>query len=274
MRTHLIYARSPIWAEIAAHAEDLMSGAGFEPVKDEAKTRAGFVALEDGTQVFIKRFSSGPRARGLWTRIRGSRAWRSIRGARLLQSHGFRCPEPYAALEIRRGVSVPASYLLSEPLRKAQILSRFLLARPWKPGTHLWRRVVLAKVAGEIRRLHDAGVFTSDLQEANMMLQEVGGETRIYFVDLDGFRRPRTVAWRLRERNLVQLDRSLGRFFKRSARLRFLYAYLGGKPERRKARRLVTSLLGRRQREDRRREIRTARGQARRDAAARSLSAD
>lgn len=274
MRTHLIYARSLNWAEIAAQAEDLISGAAFEPVKDEAKTRAGFVALEDGTQVFIKRFSSGSRPRGLWMRIRGSRALRSIRAARLLQSRGFRCPEPYAALEIRSGLSVPASYLLSEPLRKAQILSRFLLTRPWKPGTHLWRRVVLAMVAREIRRLHDAGLFTSDLQETNMMLEEVDGETKIYFVDLDGFRRPRKVAWRLRERNLVQLDRSLGRFFKRSARLRFLYAYLGGKPERRRAREVVTSLLDRRQREDRRREIKTAHGQARRDAAARSLSAD
>jgi tRNA A-37 threonylcarbamoyl transferase component Bud32 len=273
MRTRLIYARSPKWAELAAHAEDLINGAAFDPVKDEAKTRAGFVALEDGRQVFIKRFSSGPRARGLWLRIRGSRAWRSIHGARLLQSHGFRRPEPYAALEVRSGMSVPASYLLSEPLRSAQTLSRFLLTRP-RPDTHLWRRVVLAMVAREIRRLHDAGLFTSDLQQTNMMLEEVDGETRIYFVDLDGFRRPRKVVWRLRERNLVQLDRSLGRFFKRSARLRFLYAYLGGKPERRKAREIVTSLLERRQREDRRREIRTPRGQARRDAGARSPSAD
>jgi tRNA A-37 threonylcarbamoyl transferase component Bud32 len=274
MRTHLIYARSPSWAEIAAHAEDLMSGAAFEPVKDEAKTRAGFVALENGTPVFIKRFSSGSRARGLWARIRGSRARRSIRGARLLRTCGFRCPEPYAAFEIRSGLSVPASYLLSEPLPKAQTLSRFLLTRPWKPGTHVWRRAVLATVAREIRRLHDAGLFTSDLQETNMMLEEVDGETRIYFVDLDGFRRLRKVAWRLRERNLVQLDRSLGRFFKRSARLRFLYAYLGEKPERRKARELVTSLLERRQREDRRRETRTAGGHVRRDSAPRSLSPD
>lgn len=243
-----------------------MAGAGFEPVKDEAKTRAGFIAIGNGSQAFIKRFDSGSRARGLLARVRGSRARRSVQGAALLRSHGFRCPEPYAALEVRSAGSVGASYLISEALRGARVFSVFVgLLRRFKGPQARWRGAVLASVAKEIRRLHDAGLFSSDLQETNLMLEEVDGEIRIYFVDLDRFRHVAQVRRRLRERNLVQLDRSIGRFLDRSARLRFLYAYLGGRPERRKARELVARLLKNRAEEDRRQGSRRARQGARPD---------
>ncbi len=244
---------------------DLIAGTGFEPVKDEARTRAGFATVKNGARVFIKRFDAGTRARGLWDRVRGSRAARSVAGAALLRSRGFRCPEPYAAIDARRGGSIVASYLISEPLERASVLSAFIRLNrpPMEPGAG-WRRRTLAAVAREVRRLHDAGLFTSDLQETNLMLEEAGGELRIYFVDLDGFRSLRRVGWQMRERNLVQLDRSIGRFLNRAARLRFLYAYLGGRPERVERRRVVTRFLDRKAREDRKRESRRAKGSDRR----------
>jgi tRNA A-37 threonylcarbamoyl transferase component Bud32 len=261
MRRHLIYARSPEWAKLAERAADLIAGAGFEPVKDEARTRAGFISLEDGARAFIKRFDSGPWSRGLWARTRGSRASRSIRGAELLRAAGFRCPEPYVALDVGRAGSILAAYLISEPLANAKTLSAFV--DWWHPRLGLqrrWRRKTLVAVAREVSRLHDRGLFNSDLQETNLMLDDRGGELKIYFVDLDGFRLLKRVGWRRRERNLVQLDRSLGRFLSRSARLEFLYAYLGGKPERRKARTIVSRLLARKAVEDRRRGVRRAGG--------------
>jgi len=53
----------------------------------------------------------------------------------------------------------------------------------------------------------------------------------------------RRVGWRRRARNLIHLDRSIGRFLCRAARLAFLYAYLGGRPERAEARKIVHQLL-------------------------------
>jgi hypothetical protein len=255
MRTRVIYARSPQWADVAPRAEELMASAAFEPVKVEAKTTAGFVTIEDGTRAFIKRFDAGGAARALWAKIRGSRARRSLRGAALLQAHGFRCPEPYAALELGDRFSVRASYLISEPLAHAKTLSLFLnLRRRVRGPEAAWRRRMVAAVAGEIRKLHDVGLFSSDLQETNLMLEDTGGGApKIYFVDLEGFRNAGRVRWPMRERNLVQLDRSIGRFLDRSARLRFLYAYLGGRPGRGEARAIVARLLGRKAREDRRR---------------------
>ncbi len=265
----MIYARSPQWAEVAARAEDLISGPGFEPVKDEAKTRAGFIALENGAEAFIKRLDPGSWTYGWWVRIRGSRARRSVRSAALLRSHGFRHPEPYAAAELRSAGSIRASYLISEPLRSARTLSVFIDLRTRARGERARRRrSVLAAVAREIRRLHDAGLFSSDLQETNLMIDQVEGEPKIYFVDLDGFRRLRRVRQQRRERNLVQLDRSIGRFLRRSARLGFLYAYLGTRPQRREAREIVTRLLKRKGREDRKRAARRARESARGNAPA------
>jgi tRNA A-37 threonylcarbamoyl transferase component Bud32 len=266
MRRHLIYARSPGWAEFAARAEELIAGGGFEPVKDEARTRAGFVTLEDGGRAFIKRFDSRPWSRGLWDRIRGSRASRSIRGAELLRTAGFRCPEPYAAIDMSRGGSILAAYLISEPLGNAKTVSAFIDRWRRRPDRESrWRRNAIVAVAREVSRLHDRGLFNSDLQETNLMLDDHDGELKIYFVDLDGFRRLRRVGWPRRERNLVQLDRSLGRFLARSARLEFLYAYLGGKPERRKARAIVSRLLARKALEDRKRRMRRAGGPVQRN---------
>jgi hypothetical protein len=259
MRLQVIYALLPKWAGLAARAEDLIADAAFRPVKDEARTKAGFINV-DGARAFIKRFDSGPGARAWWIRFRGSRASRSLRGAELLQARGFRRPEPYAASEVRIAGSVRASYLISEPLDNARTLSAFVkLRRHSGIGPDVpWRSAVLNAVAREIRRLHDAGLFSSDLQETNLMLEEAEGAPKIYFVDLDGFRYRRRIGSAMRDRNLVQLDRSIGRFVNRGARLRFLYAYLLERPDREQSRMIVARLLALRAREDRRSAARKA----------------
>ncbi len=236
MRKHVLWARSPDWAEIAERADALMAAEGFRAIKDEAKTRAGFVTVGE-QPIFIKRFRTRSWADGILERIRGSRAARSLKGAALLAQAGFAHPAPLAALDVRSAGSVRASYLLSEALGEARTLSAFVDRRLGGARRDFrWRREISRAVASEVRRLHEAGLYSSDLQETNLMLEPGGDGPRIYFVDLDGFRRLARVSWRHRKRNLVQLDRSAGRFLSRQERLRFLYDYLGGRPEREGAR--------------------------------------
>ena len=52
--------------------------------------------------------------------------------------------------------------------------------------------------------------------------------------------------------NLVHLDRSIGRFMSRAARLNFLYAYIGGNPAKVARRRLALDFLKLRQSVERR----------------------
>jgi len=251
MRKYLLFARSPEWADIAQRGDALIAAKDFRAVKDEAKTRAGLVSVGEQL-VFIKRFEIGSWADGLIERIRRSQAARSLEGAAILAEAGFDRPSPLAALEIRSAGAVRASYLFSEALSGARTLSQFVDRRLGAERRDFrWRREVSRRVADEVRRLHGTGLYSSDLQETNLMLEQNRDGLRIYFVDLDGFRRAARVSWRRRERNLIQLDRSVGRFLSRAERLRFLYDYLGARPERARARKLIRGLLKRRERKER-----------------------
>ena len=238
MRKHvLVYAADSRWAAMAERLEELMADGGFRVLKDEAHTCAGLVRGPGGAWVFVKRVRTGSWAKGLLAAARGSPVRRWLGGAAMLAEAGFNRPAPLAALEVHRAGAVSESYLMCEALNKATVLSGAALGGgtvDFRP-----RRVLLSAVAREVRRLHDAGLYTRDLQETNLMVEERGSAPpRISFVDLEDFRRVRTVSWHRRLLNLVHLDRSIGRFLHRPTRLRFLYDYLGasavGRDERRR----------------------------------------
>ena len=174
-------------------------------------------------------------------RVRGSRARRILRGARLLAAAGFAHPRPLLAAEERSSFgALRASWVASEALSDARVMSSFVLG----DGRNFRRRQWFSRlIAGEIRRLHEAGLYTRDMQETNLMIEAAGGDVRIYFLDLEDFRSARTVNWNWRLRNLIHLDRSVGRFTTRSQRLRFLYNYLGERPPRGERRALLRRLL-------------------------------
>jgi tRNA A-37 threonylcarbamoyl transferase component Bud32 len=239
MHKRLLYVSSPEWAATADRIEQLIGGPGFRAVKAVARTSAGFLRAGDG-EAFVKRVEVGSWFKGILDRIRGSRAARALRGAEILESAGFAHPRPIAAVEVRSLGAVRESYILSEPLRSARILSEFALA----DGRNFQRRQwVSERVAHEIRRLHDAGLYTLDMQETNLMLESHGDEITVYFIDLEDFRRVREISTRRRMLNLVHLDRSIGRFISQTRRLRFFCSYLDGKPGRDKARKLVARML-------------------------------
>ncbi|HTY54598.1 MAG TPA: lipopolysaccharide kinase InaA family protein [Candidatus Binataceae bacterium] len=263
MRKHLLFARSPEWAAVAQRVDSLIAAPEFRTVKDEARTHAGLAAVGK-QQVFVKRFDSGSWLNGWIERIRGSRAARSLKGAALLASAGFAHPAPIVALEARSVSSVRASYLIGEALDRARPLSQFIDRRVGPERRDFrWRQQVSRCVAREVRRLHESGLYSSDLQETNLMVEQVGGDFRVYFVDLDGFHRLPRVPWKYRERNLIQLDRSVGRFVSRAQRIRFLLDYLGARPARNRLHAMVGDLLERSRRKEReyqrRRKRRTAR---------------
>jgi hypothetical protein len=261
MRTHVLYAREPRWREIAERAGELMDGPGFRAIKSEGRTVAGILTLPDGCAVFIKKAAPGSWLSGFMRQLEGSPAIRALKGAAILDQAGIPHPQPLAASQTVERGAVRASYVISEALLEGDTLSRFALGPGEIKGRDARRRRrILDTVAREVRRMHDAGVYTRDLQETNVMVADgERGEFRIWFLDLEDFRRARRVGWNRRMRNLVHLDRSIGRFLCRAARLAFLYAYLGGKPEKAKARAKVTEYLAQRAKIDRSRTRRPTR---------------
>jgi lipopolysaccharide kinase (Kdo/WaaP) family protein len=254
MPSEILFERSPEWGAAIQRAEELLNSASFRAIKAEGKTLAGLVEVPDLGPAFIKRVSTASWIDGIFLRFRGSRAARSIQGAAMLRAHGIPHPEPLAALDEYRGGAIRASYLLSTALIGADSLSRFALGPGEVKGRDVRRRKKISDlVAAEVRRLHDCGLHTRDLQETNLMVADDGASSfKIYFIDLEDFRRARKISMHQRLLNLVHLDRSIGRFLCRAARLDFVYAYLGHKPERFEARRIVGEILAIRAQIDRR----------------------
>ncbi|MBV8139800.1 MAG: hypothetical protein JO121_29825 [Deltaproteobacteria bacterium] len=257
----MLYARAPRWREVAEHAEELIGSPAFTPVKSEGRTLAGVLRLADGSAVFIKRSAPTSWLRAALMPIGGSPAQRALKGAALLDAAGIPHPSPLAAAETVGRGAVHASYLVSEALLDGDTLSRFALGPGQIKGRDARRRRrILDNVARQVRRIHDARLYTRDLQETNVMVADDEGQGfRVWFLDLEDFRRLRRVGWPRRARNLIHLDRSIGRFLCRAARLAFLYAYLGGKPERAEARKIVHQLLVLREQMERRHWRRAAR---------------
>ena len=245
MRSVVLYASSPEWRAMAELADIVIRLPGFHAVKSEGRTVAGFLELRDGTQVFVKRVAIPSWIGGVYARIRGSRAARSLAGAAMLAARGFAHPEPLAAMDSYRFGAIRASYIFSRALPRADTLSRFALGPNEIKGRDVRRRKGISDtVAKEVRRLHEAGLYTNDLQETNIMVEDdESGGFRIYFIDLEDFRQTTIVSWERRILNLVHLDRSIGRFLCRAARLDFLYAYLGRRPTRAEARKIVAEVM-------------------------------
>jgi hypothetical protein len=245
MRPAVIYARAAEYADAIRNADAMLASPALSKRKDEARTLAGIVDAPRCGRVFIKRTASRSWLAGLLERVTGSRAGRAVSGARILEGANLPHPRMLAAMELRQFGAVRASYLMSEALEDADTLSRFALGPGEIKGRDVRRRKRISDaVAAVVRRCHDAGIYTRDLQETNIMVADDGaGGFKVYFIDLEDFRQSGVVPERLRLINLVHLDRSIGRFMCRASRLDFLYSYLGGRPKRREARRIVNEIL-------------------------------
>jgi tRNA A-37 threonylcarbamoyl transferase component Bud32 len=254
MRMQVIAAHTPEWAAVVLQAGELIEDSAFRSLKRSARTLAGFATV-DGGRVFIKRVDEGSWLKGWIIRLRGSRAQRVLRGAAMLKLAGFARPEPLAAGEARALGAIRASYVISEALEDARIMSAVVLAGGRR--NFRMRCAVSMVIAKEIHRLHEAGIYTLDLQETNVMIS--GGENadwKIHFVDLEDFRHCNTVSEQRRLLNLVHLDRTIGRFLARTQRLRFFYNYLGTRPGRDEARGMLRRYFALRQRAERRARFR------------------
>ena len=161
--------------------------------------------------------------------IHGSPARRSWRGARLLQTHGFPVPQPLAVVEERKAGVVQESVYISQALPHPP------LSDYWRESAPRWsvaqRRLFLRELALFVRSFHAAGLYSGDLRDANLLVEECqaqqGPRWRFCLVDLDRITYDPSLTLRRRVKNLVQLDRTLGRRARQTERLFFLYAYLG-----------------------------------------------
>ncbi len=191
--------------------------------------------------------------------LHGSPARRAWYGAQLLQTHGFPVPQPLAVVEKR------SAGLVRESVYISQALSYPPLSDYWRESAPHWsvaqRRLFLRELALFVRSFHETGLYSGDLRDANLLVEECqdppgsephGPRWQFYLVDLDRLKYDPSLTLRRRVKNLVQLDRTLGRRARQTERLFFLYTYLGPPlPSAKQRRALLKTLLSVRRRKDR-----------------------
>jgi glycosyltransferase involved in cell wall biosynthesis len=160
----------------------------------------------------------------LWHGSPARRAWRS---AQLLQARGFPVPRPLAAFEKRMAGILRESWYCSEALQ-TQVPLDVYWRNQQKHWTRRQRRTFLQSLAEFLRAFHAAGLYAGDMRDANLLVED-NGDThwKFYLVDLDRVLHEKRLSQKRCLKNLVQLERTLGRRARASERLFFLYQYLG-----------------------------------------------
>ncbi len=122
--------------------------------------------------------------------------------------------------------------LVSEEIENAPDLAR-LAAGEYPDMPRAARNAVLKAVAGEIRKMHDAGIFHADLHLKNILIQGNNDPPQAFIIDFDRGDYFKQLSLRNRLNNLMRLDRSAEKFNRKSRvisatdRLRMLKYYAG-----------------------------------------------
>lgn len=175
----------------------------------------------DGDAVVVKYMPLRSSLHRLEALVRVSAGEAQRRSAEALLAAGIDVPRPLAVQDGPGPDGRAASTLVTRAVRGATTLLEAYLALDRRG-----RRRLARGLGGFVARVHASGAYVPDLKESNVLVCEDDGSFRYVLVDLDRVRFPRSgLSRRRRLANLVQLDRSVGRYADRRDRLAFLASY-------------------------------------------------
>jgi tRNA A-37 threonylcarbamoyl transferase component Bud32 len=219
---------------IAADPDHFFHLAGCEIIKDQRKIKVARITVKiqgDTKTVYLKRYNAFSWRYRFGSIFQSSGAVRSLRGAVILSESGIPTVRPLAAVDSRSWGMLTGSFFLSEEIENGKTADAYwreeLLTMKGKEGMRRRNRFVGA--IGELfRSLHERGVYHNDLKDANILVRpDSSAAEQFYLLDLEGIRRYRKLNRRRQIKNLVQLNRTLGKYLRATDKLRFLESYLG-----------------------------------------------
>jgi hypothetical protein len=228
-------------------------------VKDDRKTKVARVKCEIGGlagAVYIKRYNAVSHAYRMVSIFRRSRALRSLAGAMMLRRAGIAVGRPLAAVESRRWAMLTKSFFLSEEIASGETADVYW-REELKPLTgsrgFRRRRKFLASLATLFRQLHGKRIYHDDLKDANILVKRAADDDEnFYLLDLEGVRTCWYLSRRRRAKNMVQLNRTLGRFLSKPEKLYLLRHYLSGAFKDREVRSWIALIVSMTERAERR----------------------
>ncbi len=237
-------------------ADILFADPSCQLIKDQRKIKVGRVVVEvDGKPqgIFIKRYNMFSWRHRLVSVASQSGAFRALRGAKMLSDAAIDTARPVAAIAHRRGGFLTKSFYLTEELTGGRTVDaywrEFLRPLTGREG-QARRREFLLRLGQLFHQLHERGVYHNDLKDANILAlrDTADGGLRLYLLDLEGVRHYSRLSANRKLKNLVQINRTLGKLLNRCEHLIFLKAYLDRSFRDRTLRRRVFDTVERRSR--------------------------
>jgi hypothetical protein len=204
----------------------------LEPVKSSKFIR-GWKADTDSGPIFVKFFNS----RGLkdLLPVKKNRAQRAVEGGMILLNNCFLTPAIIAHGLVLRGITVVESFLITRWIEES-LNMYFYLKKYFDPPvsgeTLMQKRNLLEALGLLIGRMHKKGIYHGDLRPGNILIGDREGEVGFYFIDNERTQYfSQGLPYRLREKNLIQLNMIVKPQITFTDRLRFFRAYLRENPQ-------------------------------------------
>jgi hypothetical protein len=225
---------APSMVELMLEADRLFDRPDCAIIKDQKKTKVARVPLQcDGRSliVYIKRYNAFSLRYRLQSVFVCSGAERSLRGAAILSAAGIATALPIAAVEHRCAGMLRKSFYVSEEIpegKTADIYWRKELIRIEGRTGFRRRRGFLDKLSELFARLHAHNVYHNDLKDANIVVASRSADQNdpLRVLDLEGVRRVWRISRSRQVKNLVQLNRTFGKYLRRTELVYFLGRYL------------------------------------------------
>ena len=218
-----------------ADADSFFADSGCHIVKDQRKIKVGRLTVAIAGQprtLYVKRYNTFSLRYKLLSRFTQSGAFRALQGAAILRTAGIPSAPPLAAVEHRSDGVLSKSFFISHEIGGGKTADAYwrdeLVGALGRVGFKSRRRF-LAKLAALFASLHGQQIYHNDLKDANILVagNESEKDVQLFLLDLEGIKRYRSLSLKRRVKNLVQLNRTLGRYLRASQKLFFLKSYLG-----------------------------------------------
>ena len=196
-------------------------------VKDQKRIKV-YHFKRNGEEIYVKRYNPYSIWRRLEGSIFGSKAVRSWEGAKLLKEKNIETAIPLAAIEQRSYGILSESFYITSSIEDSSISVHYYRENfVNKPSSISDKRRFLRSLAKLFRDVHEKGIYHNDLKDYNILVRVENWSYRFFLLDLEGIREYIEIPFSKRIKNLVQLNRTLGRLLRGSDKVAFIKSYCG-----------------------------------------------